>query len=109
MSTNNDSIRETILDTIESSLEAQLRAIRRLKTNKKKEVSFINKGMSHVDLAYDILIKAGVPLHVNEIINQVHKTHGIQIDRESLVSALTKKVKRGDRFSRTDKNTFKAN
>ena len=28
------------------------------------------------------------------------------VDRESLVSSLTKKVMRGDRFVRTDKSTF---
>jgi len=28
------------------------------------------------------------------------------VDRESLVSPLTKKIARGDRFVRTDKNTF---
>ncbi len=31
---------------------------------------------------------------------------GQPVDRESLVSSLTKKVARGDRFLRTDKNTF---
>jgi hypothetical protein len=30
----------------------------------------------------------------------------LQVDRESLVSALTKRVARADRFVRTDKNTF---
>lgn len=109
MSTNNNSVRETILDVIENSLEAQLRAVRRLKTNQEQKPSSHDKGMSQVDFAYDILIKEGKPLHINEIINRIQKTHQIQIDRESLVSALTKKMKRGNRFSRTDKNTFKAN
>ena len=110
MSINNESIRETILEVIENSLEAQLRAIKRLKTAKDKKVhSPIDKGMSQVELAYDILIKMGVPLHINEIINQIQRVHHIKVDRESLVSAITKKVNRGDRFSRTDKNTFKAN
>jgi HB1, ASXL, restriction endonuclease HTH domain len=109
MSANNDSIRETILDVIETSLEAQLRAIRRLKTGEEKKVPRLSKkGMSQIDYAYDILSKAGTPLHVNEIINQIQKTHLVQVDRESLVSALTKKVQRGDRFSKTGKNTFKA-
>ena len=34
------------------------------------------------------------------------KSFQVTVDRESLVSALTKKVMRGDRFIRTGKNTF---
>lgn len=109
MSVDN-SVREVILEVFEASLEAQLRAVRRLKTTKEKiSTEIVNKGMSQVDLAYDILIKAATPLHVNEIINQIKKTHHVEVDRESLVSALTKKISRGNRFSRTGKNTFKAN
>ena len=36
----------------------------------------------------------------------MEQTFQVAADRESLVSALTKKVLRGDRFVRTDKNTF---
>jgi DNA-directed RNA polymerase delta subunit len=107
MTKGNNSVRETILEVFEISLKAQLRAVRSLKTGQAK--SSTNKGMSQVDLAYDVLIKAGTPLHINEIINQIQKIHHIHVDRESLVSALTKKVSRGNRFSRTGKNTFKAN
>lgn len=110
MSLNHESIRETILEVIENSLQAQLRAIRRLKAGKEEQKqSSIDKGMSQVELAYDILVKIGTPLHITEIINQIQRIHHIKVDRESLVSAITKKINRGDRFSRTDKNTFKAN
>jgi hypothetical protein len=57
-------------------------------------------------LAYDILKKARTPLHVNELLSRMQSTFGVTVDRESLVSSLTKKVARGDRFVRTDKNTF---
>jgi hypothetical protein len=40
------------------------------------------------------------------LIDRIHAAFGLRPDRESLVSALTKKVNRGDRFLRTDKNTF---
>jgi hypothetical protein len=102
-----ESIKDSIYEAIEVSLEAQLRAIRRLRGSVKK-VSISNKGMSQVDLAYDILIKIGTPLHINEIIRYIESMHQIQVDRESLVSSLTKKVIRGDRFSRVGKNTFAA-
>jgi len=57
-------------------------------------------------MAYDILRKAGSPLHVSEILSRIKASFGRPVDRESLVSSLTKKVARGDRFVRTAKNTF---
>jgi len=57
-------------------------------------------------MAYDILKKARAPLHVSELLARIHSTFHVTVDRESLVSSLTKKVARGDRFLRTDKNTF---
>jgi DNA-directed RNA polymerase delta subunit len=57
-------------------------------------------------MALDILKKAGAPLHVSELLARIHSTFHVTVDRESLVSSLTKKVARGDRFLRTGKNTF---
>jgi hypothetical protein len=62
--------------------------------------------MSQVDMAFDILKKARSPLHVSDIIERIHAQFGVAIDRESLVSSLSKKVARGDRFLRPEKNTF---
>jgi hypothetical protein len=100
-----DMIRETILETMVESLDAQLRAVRRLRSKGGAEVP-PERGMSHTDMAYDILARARKPLHVTEIIDRVEKVHGVRLDRESLVSALAKRVAREDRFVRTDKNTF---
>ena len=103
----NDELRDTILEAMEQGLEAQLRAVRRLRRGEApKEAPRSRKGRSQVDMAYDILVKAAQPLHVNEILERIHTTFGIAVDRESLVSSLTKKVAREDRFVRTDKNTF---
>jgi hypothetical protein len=100
-------IKEVILDAMEASLEAQLRAVRRLKSGEEKpRAKAARKGMSQVDMAYDILQRAGKALHVSEIIERIEQRHGQQVDRESLVSSLVKKVQRGDRFVRTDKNVF---
>ncbi len=57
-------------------------------------------------MAYDVLKKARSPLHVSEILARIQAAFGVTVDRESLVSSLTKKVARGDRFLRTEKNTF---
>lgn len=100
-------IKDTILDVIETSLEAQLRAVRRLRTGKEQgKPKAPRKGMSQVDMAYDILHRAGTPLHVSEIIARIEQIHGRQVDRESLASALIKKVQRRNRFVRSDKNVF---
>jgi hypothetical protein len=100
-------IKQIILDTMEASLDAQLRAIRRLKSDQEIKTSKRpKKGWSQVDMAYDVLHKAQTPLHISEIIARIDRLHGQGVDRESLVSALTKKVRRGIRFVRTDKNVF---
>jgi hypothetical protein len=98
-------IRAIILDTIEASLDAQLRAVRRMRQPALVEEPK-PKGMSQVDMAYDILNRAAQPLHITKIIDQIERVHGVRLDRESLVSALSKRVARDDRFMRTDKNTF---
>jgi hypothetical protein len=57
-------------------------------------------------MAFNILEAAGEPLHVSQIIAAAEIKFGVKLDRESLVSALSKKVVKGDRFVRTGKNTF---
>jgi HB1, ASXL, restriction endonuclease HTH domain len=100
-------IKNTILDTIEASLSAQLKAVRRLKAGEQKAPPRSSrKGMSQADMAYDILKRAGAPLHVSEIIERIEQTHGQRVDRESLASALIKKVQRRNRFIRSGKNVF---
>lgn len=101
-----DVIRETILEALSESLAAQLRAVRRLRGGEDQDAR--ERGKSQVDMAYDILTRARKPLHVTELIDRVEQVHGVRLDRESLVSALSKRVAREDRFMRTDKNTFAA-
>ena len=57
-------------------------------------------------MTYDILKKARGPLHVSEILERLRTQFGVAVDRESLVSSLSKKVAREDRFLRPEKNTF---
>ena len=103
----NDDARDLILGVFEVSLEAQLRAVRRLRQGEPSAAEpRQRKGRSQVDLAFDILNKARAPLHVSEILERIQAQFGVTVDRESLVSSLTKKVARGDRFLRPEKNTF---
>ena len=57
-------------------------------------------------MVYDVLRRAGRPLHISDILDRVEKLHGRRLDRESVVSSLVKKIARGERFLRTDKNVF---
>ena len=100
-----DEIRDVILESIASGLEAQLRAVRRLRGGTPREPKR-RKSLSHVDMVHDVLVRAGEPLHINDILERVRLLHGLELDRESIVSSLTKKVKRRDRFARTAPNTF---
>jgi hypothetical protein len=102
-----DDVKDTILGAFEASLDAQLRAVRRLRHGSPATTTATRrKGRSQVDMAYDVLKKTRTPLHISALLARIHATFGVTVDRESLVSSLTKKVARGDRFLRTDKNTF---
>ena len=100
-----DEVEAALLHAIEVSLDAQLKAVRRLRSGKPEKPP--RKGTSQVDMVYDVLKRAGRPLHVNEVIDRVEKLHGRRLERESIVSMLVKKIARGERFVRTNnKNEF---
>jgi len=103
----NDETKDLILGVFEASLEAQLRAVRRLRQGEPGAAGKRpRKGLSQVDMAFDILKKARAPLHISNLLDRIQTQFGVSVDRESLVSSLTKKVARGDRFLRPEKNTF---
>jgi hypothetical protein len=100
-------IPEWFLSFYESLFLAQLRTVRQLKSPKPKKAKRTeDKGMSNMDMAIDILRRAQRPLHISEIIAQVKTKYGVTLDRESLVSALVKKVHRRQGLSRSAPNTF---
>ena len=100
-------IPEWFLSFYESLFLAQLRTVRQLKSPKpKKSKGIEGKSMSNMDMTIDILRRAQRPLHISEIIAQVKTRHGVTLDRESLVSALVKKVHRRQGLSRSAPNTF---
>jgi hypothetical protein len=103
-----EEVRQAILEVIETALEAQLGAIRKLRHKASPSEAVASEvRRSQLDIVQDILLQAGgQPLHVSEIIKRAQNLFGQRLDRESLVSALTKRVVRGDRFVRTAPNTF---
>ena len=101
-------IHAAVLGAVAVGLEAQLRAVRRMLQSEggALENARHKSRRSNVDIVEDILKQAGTPLHISEILARASKKFGLTLDRESVVSALTKKVAKGDRFERTDKNVF---
>ena len=85
-----------------------------LTENKLKTVNrFLNsikpkpiKRTSKVDIVKNVLKLAGRPLHISKIIEIAKKDFEIELERDSITSVLTKKIKAGKSFIRTAPNTF---
>lgn len=103
--TEKEDIEASVLHAFEVTLEAQLKAVKHLCAGPVEEKP-TRRRMSQVDMVFDILQRASTPLHITEIVDRVEKVHGVRMERESIVSALVKKVRRGDRFVRTGRNVF---
>ncbi len=101
-----DSTRDEILEAFEIALDAQLRAVRRLRGHRSRPRSAGPKGLSQVGMAFAVLQRVKTPLHVDDLIVAIAQAYGVQPARDSLVSALTKKVVAGERFEKTAPNTF---
>jgi hypothetical protein len=77
----NDSTKDLILSVFEASLEAQLRAVRRLRQGEPAATPRSRKGLSQVDMALDILKKARGPLHISVILERIQTQFGVSVDR----------------------------
>ena len=70
----NDELKDLLLGTFEASLEAQLRAVRRLRQGEPDaKRGRPRKGRSQVDMAYDVLKKARAPLHIAELLGRIEQ------------------------------------
>jgi hypothetical protein len=64
------------------------------------------KRTSNIEIVQDVLRNAGQPLHVTKIIIRAKQGHGVELSRNSIVSALLKKANAGQGIVRTAPNTF---
>jgi hypothetical protein len=105
-----NNVRDDLIEVLEAVSKAQLKTLRRLRHSTQPDVPGIDvksaKSMSHIDMVHSILTAVGRPLHISEIMPLVSKRYRVSLDRESIVSALAKRVARKDRFVRTAPNTF---
>ena len=85
--------------------EFKLQLIRRLTKSSGAATRQPDKSTSHMVMIKSVLASAGRPLHVSEIISMVAKKYGVSLERDSITSALTKKV-RQEKLIRTGPNIF---
>jgi len=93
---------ERFLDFQKALAEAALETIKKFK----REEAPGPKRTYKINLVERILGAAGRPLHISEIIEIAQRDFQITLERDSMVSALVKKVKSGQTFIRTAPNTF---
>ena len=98
------------MDQFESYLQYQ----KEITETKLKIITRFQKGIqakpdkrtSKIEIARNVLHIAGRPLHVSEIIRLAQRDFQVALDRDSIVSAILKKVNAGKSFIRTAPNTF---
>lgn len=99
--------REDLLEILTVAAEGQLRALRALSRRQRRpESASPGKRRSNIAIVQDILKAAPGPLHISEILTLAQQRYQVQLSRESLVSALTKKVLDRHVFCRVGRNTF---
>jgi hypothetical protein len=105
---NSNLSREDFLNILEKSTQAQLRTLRALRRHGAPPPAnpLDKKGMSNINIVHKLLLAAPGPLHVDDLIAQAQQRYGRRLSRDSLVSALTKKVLDQHTFCRTAPNTF---
>ncbi len=106
---NKELTKDGLITIMESTLKAQLRELRHLRGCGRRGARDAVEGSvkkSNMSLIKDILTEAEEPLHINDIIDRARKKHSVKLNRESVVSAMTKKILDGRDFRRAGRNVF---
>ncbi len=99
-----------MLEVIDNALTAALREVRRARASApvvetKRRTRALIKRTSQTGLCLDLLYEAGRPLHVSALIEGL-AARGVKANRDSLVSALSKRIAPRGPFIRTAGNTY---
>ena len=86
-------------------LQSQLKVIRRYQ-QQNPQFKKQSKRTSKLNIVEDILLSANQPLHIAKIIEIAKNDYNVILQRDSIVSALVKKIRAGERFVRVAPNTF---
>lgn len=96
---------EKLLDLQKDLLQSQLKTIYRYQQQSAPGKKKIRR-TSKLNIVADILASSDQPLHISEIIRIAQQEYQTEMERDSIVSALVKKVKAGRQFVRVAPNTF---
>jgi len=96
---------EKFLKLQKDLLQSQLKTIYRYQQQGGSDKKKI-KRTSKLDIVANILASSDQPLHISEIIRIAQQDYQTEMERDSIVSALVKKVKAGRQFVRVAPNTF---
>jgi patatin-like phospholipase/acyl hydrolase len=83
--------------------QAQIKIVDRFLQQERRQPQ---RRTSNIDIVQHVLNSAGHPLHVSDIIQLAEKNYQVQLNRDSIVSAILKKINTGQTFIRTAPNTF---
>lgn len=96
---------DRIVEFQKELLQSQLKIIRRYQQQSPQSKKH-PKRTSKLDIVEDILLSANQPLHIAKIIQAAQNDYNVTLQRDSIVSALVKKIQAGERFVRVAPNTF---
>ncbi len=86
-------------------LQAQLRVVYRYQRKTLPHRQKLQR-TSNLTIVEDILQNSDQPLHISKIIRIAQKDYNVNLERDSIVSALIKKINAGKIFVRISPNTF---
>lgn len=83
--------------------QSKLKVIERFQQQVNRQTE---KRTSNIKIVENILSTAGIPLHVSDIIEAAKKNYDVELNRDSIVSAIIKKINANQTFIKTAPNTF---
>ena len=97
-------ILDKIIEFQRDLLNAQLEVISKYQQKTSSKIN--SKSMSKLDIVEDILKLSDKPLHISQVIEIAKNEYNITLERDSIVSAITKKIRNNKQFIRVAPNTF---
>jgi len=96
---------DKMIEFHEALLQSQLKVVYRYQQQTPR-LKQKGKRTSKLDIVEHILGSSDQPLHISKIIDTAKHDYHVTLERDSIVSALIKKIKAGTRFVRVAPNTF---
>jgi len=95
---------DKIIEFQRDLLSAQLEVISKYQQKTSSKIK--SKSMSKLGIVEDVLKLSQKPLHISQIIEIAKNEYNIALERDSIVSAISKKIKNNKQFIRVAPNTF---